>query len=382
MPEKVIIHSARNLFADVRHCLNAVEFTPKHNEIILKPNAVSIYKSGSGHVTDLRLVDALIQVLREKYGTGRIWIMDGSSVFLRDSMSILKGIGYEKITRKHTEVELVDVYDTPLDQGEGRFKLPALLQGRTLINLPVLKGHAQAGLTCAVKNLKGLLQKEDKKRFHQTGLHENLAMLPSIPSELTLVDAITCQSCEGDFFSRKLKLNLLVCAKDPVAADIVGAGLLGLEIATIPYLKTPVEQTQLMAPGALEIIGDARPCVALSPFRTRFTHGKIEVFVGEACSGCLASMLAAIATYRHKDHITRGVILNALRSLLKRRREAYVLGKNAPQPIGNFESICLMGDCACDQFPGVGGTNYHGCPPMSEDIWQKQRNQGISRKSL
>jgi uncharacterized protein (DUF362 family) len=322
-------------------------------------------------------VDALIKILREKYHTTKIFIMEGSSVFLNDSMSILKAIGYEQITHKYANVELVDVYNTPLNQASdtGSFKLPALLQERTLINLPVLKGHPQAGLTCAVKNLKGLLQKVDKKRFHQTGLHENLATLPSIPSELTLVDAITCQTCEGDFFSKKFKLNLLVCAKNPVATDIVCARLLGLNVAKIPYLNTLANLTQLTAPGNLEIIGDNHPRVTLSPFKSKFTHGRIDVLAGDACSGCLAGMLAAIATSRHKDNIMRGVILNVLRSLVKRRRVAYVIGKNAPQPIDNYESINLLGECACKQFPDIPGIYYHGCPPTAEDIWREQENQ-------
>ncbi len=115
MPEKVIIRPIKNLKNDVRECLEAVEFNPKYNEVVLKPNGVSVYKSGSGHVTDLRLVDALIQVLREQYHTTKIFVLEGSSVFLKESLSILKAIGYEQTIQKHTNIELVDVYDTPLD---------------------------------------------------------------------------------------------------------------------------------------------------------------------------------------------------------------------------------------------------------------------------
>jgi uncharacterized protein (DUF362 family) len=380
MPEKVIIHPSSNLVSDVCECLEAVEFTPKYNEVVLKPNAVTTYKSGSGHVTDLRLVDALIQVLRETYHTGKIFIMEGSSVFLNDSMSILKAVGYEQLVRKYSNLELVDVYETPLEPAEaGRFRLPSLLKERTLINLPVLKGHAQAGLTCAVKNLKGLLQKVDKKRFHQTGLHENLATLPEIPSELTLVDAITGQTCEGELFSKKVKFNLLVCGRNPVAVDIVCAKLVGLDIDTIPYLKALVTQTQLLAPGALEIVGDARRRVIWAPFKQKFSHGKIDVYVGEACSGCITGELAAIATSRHKNNIIRGVVLNVLRSLFKRRRTAYIMGKNALLPSGNYSSVDMMGECACKQFPGMNGIYYHGCPPTAEDIWREQENQKLKK---
>ncbi len=43
MPEKVIIHPVSDLVENVRQCLDAIEFSPKYNEVVLKPNAVSIY---------------------------------------------------------------------------------------------------------------------------------------------------------------------------------------------------------------------------------------------------------------------------------------------------------------------------------------------------
>lgn len=383
MSEKVIIHPARDLVEDVRHCLEAVEFSPKYKEVVLKPNVVSTYKSGSGHITDLRLVDALIRVLREKYGTGKIFIMEGSSVFLKDSLSVLKAMGFDQLTQTHSNVELVDVYQTPLEPAEeGQIRLPSLLKGRTLINLPVLKGHPQAGLTCAVKNLKGLLQKVDKKRFHQTGLHDNMTTLPSIPSELTIVDAITGHACEGDFFSKKFKLNLLICAKNPVAVDIVGARLLGLDIATIPYLKTLADQTQLTTPGRLEIVGDDHPRIAISPFKTSFSYGKIDVLLGEACSGCVAGVVAAIASSKYKNKVMRGVIKNVLLSLFKRKRTAYIIGKHAPRPGDNYSSVNLLGECACKQFLDINGTYFHGCPPTAEDIWATQEGQKNIKKTI
>jgi uncharacterized protein (DUF362 family) len=379
MTEKVIIHPAGNIVENIRKCLEAVEFHPKYREVVLKPNAVDNLKSGSGHVTDLRLVDALIKVLRDVYGTTRIFIIEGSSVYLHDSLSILKGLGYEQITQKHPNVELVDVYQTPLEEGTDGLRLPSLLKGRTLINLPVLKGHGQAGLTCAVKNLKGLLQKVDKKRFHQTGLHENLVTLPEIPTELTLVDAITCQSCEGDTFSKKAKLNLLICARNPVAADIVCAQLVGFDINAIPYLKNLANQKQLLNPGALEVIGDDRQRVNWTlSYMTKLSYGKIDVYVGEACSGCIMGLLSAMATSRHKNHLKRGAVLNVLRSLFKRKRTAYIIGKNAPHLTRPYGSINLLGECACKQFPDVNGTPYRGCPPSNEDIWREQENRRIT----
>ena len=43
-----------------------------------------------------------------------------------------------------------------------------------LINMPVLKGHGQTLITCALKNAKGLIPNSEKRRFHALGLHARL----------------------------------------------------------------------------------------------------------------------------------------------------------------------------------------------------------------
>lgn len=60
-----------------------------------------------------------------------------------------------------------------------------------LINLPVLKGHCQARMTCALKNCKGCLPDREKRRFHAEGLMEPIAALAAaLRPALTIVDSI------------------------------------------------------------------------------------------------------------------------------------------------------------------------------------------------
>ena len=46
-----------------------------------------------------------------------------------------------------------------------------------LINVPVMKGHCQTKITCALKNMKGLLPNREKRHFHAMGLHKPIAHL-------------------------------------------------------------------------------------------------------------------------------------------------------------------------------------------------------------
>lgn len=60
-----------------------------------------------------------------------------------------------------------------------------------LINMPVLKGHCQTTITCALKNNKGLIPNSEKRKFHTMGLHKPIAHLATVvPNDFILVDNI------------------------------------------------------------------------------------------------------------------------------------------------------------------------------------------------
>ena len=60
-----------------------------------------------------------------------------------------------------------------------------------LINLPVLKGHCQTRITCALKNLKGCIPNSEKRRFHTLGLHKPIAYLnKAVKTDLVIVDGL------------------------------------------------------------------------------------------------------------------------------------------------------------------------------------------------
>ncbi len=66
-----------------------------------------------------------------------------------------------------------------------------VLQLDYLVNVPVLKGHCQTGMTCALKNLKGCIPNREKRRSHSLGLHLPIAALNAIVrQDLVLVDGL------------------------------------------------------------------------------------------------------------------------------------------------------------------------------------------------
>ncbi|MDR3776752.1 MAG: DUF362 domain-containing protein [Terracidiphilus sp.] len=96
-----------------------------------------------------------------------------------------------------------------------------------LINVPVLKDHDGAGVTCALKNMYGVIHNPNK--YHPNGCNPYIAdlnMLPDIRSRmrLTICDATTIIYEGGPGYKpeHSSKHNALLVAQDPVALDSVG----------------------------------------------------------------------------------------------------------------------------------------------------------------
>ena len=63
----------------------------------------------------------------------------------------------DSVRRVKTAIREMEICSRALDVG-------------LLVDLPVLKGHGQTKMTCALKNLKGCLPDKEKRRFHAEGL--------------------------------------------------------------------------------------------------------------------------------------------------------------------------------------------------------------------
>lgn len=102
------------------------------------------------------------------------------------------------------------------------------LDAGLLVNLPVLKGHGQTKMTCALKNLKGCLPDKEKRNFHAEGLIKPIAALGAYLSpRLTVVDSI-CGDLNFEEGGNPVHTNRMYLGTDPVQIDSYGRSLMGL----------------------------------------------------------------------------------------------------------------------------------------------------------
>ena len=264
--------------------------------VLLKPNLVTDHAASTGATTTPGVVAGVIEFLQD-CGVRDITVAEGSWTGCPTERAY-RACGYLELARRYG-VKLVDLKKDPwrlLAAGELELKVcRRALETDFFINLPVLKGHCQTGLTCALKNLKGCIPDEEKRRFHSLGLHRPIALLASVlPTHLTLVDAL-CGDLVFEEGGTPVRLDRLLLGTDPVLVDSYGASLMGFAPGQIEHLRLAgslgVGSMDLAALSLREIGQPPAGMQAAPPSLARLSA---RVEARDACSACYGGLLHAL----------------------------------------------------------------------------------------
>jgi uncharacterized protein (DUF362 family) len=325
----------------------------RNTTIALKPNLVVAVKADSGATTHPAIVREIASYLREK-GYSKIKIVE--SAWVGDSTKEgFRVNGYEAIS-KSFNVPLIDVKDDDYKKitsnGITMEISETILETDFLINLPVLKGHCQTAMTCALKNMKGCLSDRSKRMFHSLGLHKPIAALNAVRcADLVIVDSLN-GDLDFEEGGNPVKTDRMFAARDSVLCDSFGAQLLGFELKDIPYIqlaeKMGVGSSDLSKARFIQLNEptsdqEARPSGEVA-YLAKHTIPK------SACSACYGNLIHAL---KRLDEVDR---------------------------LGNLETkICIgqgyKGEVDPDKI-GVGictrglGKSLAGCPPKAIDMIQ------------
>ena len=164
--------------------------------------------------------------------------MEGSWIGAK-TKEAFKTCGYDTLAKRYG-VALVDAQkekSVTVDcKGMELHLCNCALQVDYMINVPVMKGHCQTRITCALKNMKGLLPNTEKRRFHTMGLHKPIGHLSmGIRQDFILVDSI-CGDLSFEDGGNPTQMNRLFAAADPVLCDAYVCRLLQYQTEEVPYI--------------------------------------------------------------------------------------------------------------------------------------------------
>lgn len=245
----------------------------KGDSVFIKPNIVLWSRHVSmppwGVITTSRVVEDVVMALKE-YGAGAITIGEGTITFdpkdTETAAHAFETLGYNKLKKRYG-VNVVNCFEQKfrkrkLDEGVSLNFSTDLLDADFVVNLPVLKTHAQTKVSLSQKNLKGCLDLNGRKRCHSDEKEKNLdfhisKLAKILKKSCTIIDGIYSLERGPTYTGVARRSDLLVASQNMLAADIAGSFLLGIDPAQVPHLVYACEE-QGIEPSieSLEIVGE------------------------------------------------------------------------------------------------------------------------------
>jgi len=345
------------------------------DKVFIKPNIVDGAPFETGEVVQLEVVEALTE---EAFRAGASQVIVGEvPTYWRPTETIKEYSRHAK--RLGAEFLELDQYPfvkfkvkNPQFFNEVRLSKP-LVDSDVFINVPTLKTHCSCGVTISVKNMYGLIPREDRRLYHRLNrVEEAILDLTKVrKADLIIVDGTYTTLHLGrrplEDFKETFKLNLTVAGYDPIAIDTLGARILGIDPNKLRFLRWGEEKglgtrdlSRIKIVGVpLEEAHFGKAVDIVEFANNRMKETKILDY--GACTGCLQLPLYI---RRFADRVLK-------------QRTFLVMGPDASadevrKSGKGTEQIILFGNCAAPTFyNGLQGVFVPGCPPEPGALRQK-----------
>ena len=274
--------------------------------IVLKPNLVVPSPASEGATTHPEIVETCIVYLQEK-GFHDIAIIESAWVGA-STQQAFKAHGYDRFVGKYG-IDLIDVkqdsYRKITAHGFEVQMSESIMAADFLISLPVLKGHCQTTMTCALKNMKGCISDASKRKFHSWGLHDPIAVLNTIrQADLVLVDSLN-GDLDFEEGGNPVTTNRMFMGQDSVLIDTFGTVLMGFATEDVEYIGIAaglgVGSADLDSANIVELNSDS---AIVMPKPTGRVHSLATHTVpSSACSACYGNLIHALARMEERGSL-------------------------------------------------------------------------------
>lgn len=260
MSPKVVVQKGEDPYQTTRLALQHFDFQNlKGKRVLLKPNAARLASPGEGVTTHPLVVEATIDHLKGQ-SVDRIAIGE-SCIFGVNAQKAFHTTGMKEVSEKQG-VEMID-----LDQGtsieiiipDGKIvkKIRVSKVFREfdfMISIPVMKTHMHTLVTLSIKNMKGLLWRKEKAKFHQLrhrndihrvyrGLDIAISDMASVIfPHFAIMDGTVGIEGMGPGYGKPKKVGLVIMGGNALSVDAIATRLMGFDPKTVPHLKLSAER--------------------------------------------------------------------------------------------------------------------------------------------
>ncbi len=255
--------SPQSLSDDINEVVAAtfLPYADKDKKTVLKING-NFDRIYPGSNTSPWFLDKLLGCLRD-CGFRYILVVEGDLMTFR-AYNMIRRTGLINILHKY-DVPFVDYEDFPRNDLE----IPILFNDAQLINTPVPHAHGIAKISCATKNLFGILP-VFRRKYHRI-LSEKLIEVNDAMSMYTIVDGTIGLDSESTRRGDPRRLNLLMAGWNNLKIDIIVSWILGYDTPEeIPLLQMALDQKKVDKD--IVLTGDFIKKKNLPRFNFKFKH--------------------------------------------------------------------------------------------------------------
>ncbi|WP_297097502.1 DUF362 domain-containing protein [uncultured Draconibacterium sp.] len=259
-----------NLVAPMPECTTKPEVIKALAEIIKDEGKKVSIGEGSAAAPGFNVKDNI------QYRTKKPEILDPMQDF------VFEQLGYTKLANE-MDIPLINLHtgkmvDIDVPNGLMYDKITvhhSITKADMLVSVPMMKTHSLATVTLGMKNLIGVypgsvyysvrsfLHDRAAERGSEGIAYEIIDMVRASKMGLTVIDASSAMEGNGPTDGELVDMNLIIAGTNPFATDLVGASVMGFEIAEIPTFKwaiksgfTPASLSDIEVRG--EAINDVR----------------------------------------------------------------------------------------------------------------------------
>ncbi len=363
----------------------------------IKPNLVSPTPASFGATTHPEVVVGIIEYLKLQ-GFTDITILEGSWVGDKTAEAF-EYCGYNKLSQQYD----VPLFDTQKDSffaadcsGLELNICSKLKDIDYLINVPVLKGHCQTHVTCALKNMKGLIPNSEKRHFHSMGLHKPIAHLNTyIHQDFIVIDHI-CGDPDIEDGGNPLVRNCIMASVDPVLTDSYVCRVLGYDTSDVRYITLAAELgvgssdlnslQMITIPGGCESLKyEEIENQYIDSAENSDTHRIVSLNYAveevDSCSACYSYLMSALDRLRAEGKLSRLTDELNIRFCIGqgyRNADTAVSHAHDNQSKNTSSYVHQSEGCSqdCINYIGIGACthsfekNIPGCPPSEDTIYE------------
>ena len=251
---------------ELRKALQLFDLDVRRKSVLLKPNLVDCIP-GNHINTHPFLVAAAAECFR-RLGAASVTVAEGPG-HQRDTRLVLQDSGFEKCLEERNipfvdlnRDELVSTRLRATYTGLRELWLPRTVLGADfVVSFPKVKAHHWAGVTLSMKNMFGVVPGTKhgwpKNLLHWRGIQQSIVdICATVPVHFVIADGIVAMEGNGPLNGTARRLDRIVLADDPVAADATCARLMGLVPERIAHIHEAAKFLGNSSTAAIEQLGE------------------------------------------------------------------------------------------------------------------------------